>query len=57
MLRDDDDDVGVIAYILNNPIRAGLVTCCADYPFWGSLTHTRDQILEFMAGVPEWQRP
>jgi putative transposase len=57
VLREDDDDVGVIAYIVNNPIRGGLVASPADYPFWGSFIHTRDEILEFMTRAPEWKPP
>ncbi len=57
VLREEDDPAGVIAYIVNNPIRAKLVTSPADYPFWGSFTHTRDDILEFIAGVPDWKPP
>lgn len=57
VLREDDDPYGVIAYIVNNPIRAGLVASPADYPFWGSFAHSRDEILDFIASAPEWTPP
>jgi hypothetical protein len=55
VLREEDDVAGLIAYIVNNPIRAKLVASPTDYPFWGSFTHTRDDILAFIAEVPEWK--
>jgi putative transposase len=57
VLRDEDDTAAVIRYIVNNPIRAGLVVSPATYPFWGSFTHTRDEILEFIERAPEWKPP
>ena len=57
VLREEDDIGGVIAYIVNNPVRAKLVDSPAEYPFWGSLTHSRNDILDFIAGVPEWKKP
>jgi putative transposase len=36
MLRRDDDVKGIARYILENPVRAGLVTCPREYPFLGS---------------------
>ena len=38
VLRADEDVVTVARYLLNNPVRAGLVGCPQDYPFLGSLT-------------------
>jgi REP element-mobilizing transposase RayT len=35
-LRSTDDLAVVVAYILNNPVRAGLVQEWRDYPFAGS---------------------
>jgi len=55
VLREDDEDAAVIAYIVNNPLRAGLVKSPLDYPFWGSLTWTREQILDFIGGIREWK--
>ena len=57
VLREADDVAEVIAYIVNNPVRAKLVVSPAEYPFWGSFTHTRDEILDVIADVPDWRRP
>ena len=46
VLRDDEDTRGVARYILENPIRRGLVTCVQDYPFVGSSVYTLDELLE-----------
>ena len=36
VLRKDEDRLGIIAYLLSNPLRAGLVSDLRRYPFWGS---------------------
>jgi REP element-mobilizing transposase RayT len=36
VLRDSEATEAVARYILSNPVRAGLVTSVADYPFLGS---------------------
>jgi putative transposase len=46
VLRDDEDTRRVARYILENPIRGGLVRCAKDYPFVGSCVFTLDEILE-----------
>jgi REP element-mobilizing transposase RayT len=33
-IRKDEDLKGVVLYMLNNPVRAGLVEDFHDYPFW-----------------------
>ena len=38
VLREDDEPYAVIDYILNNPVRAGLVTHAVDYPYGWSCT-------------------
>lgn len=38
VLRDDEDTVGVVRYILENPVRGNLVRRPDDYPYLGSLT-------------------
>ncbi len=40
VMRVDDDITSVVAYVLENPVRAGLVANCEDYPFIGSQTDT-----------------
>jgi hypothetical protein len=47
-LRHEDDLVDVIRYVINNPVRAGLVEAPAAYMFWGSQSYTRDEILDFI---------
>ncbi len=42
VLRTEDDSWAVIRYILANPVRAGLVKEPLDYPFSGSIKHTRE---------------
>ena len=49
-LRDDETSVWTIAYILRNPIVAGLVERCEDYPFLGSGSGT---LAELMATLQE----
>ncbi|MBY0492948.1 MAG: transposase [Cyanobacteria bacterium] len=45
-LRQDKDVWGAMQYILNNPIRAGLVEKIDDYPFIGSQVHSREDLIE-----------
>ncbi len=35
-LRAEEDLLATAAYIVHNPVRAGLVATPADYPYWGS---------------------
>jgi len=53
VLRDEESTIDVILYIVNNPLRAGLVKCPADYPFWGSGIYTREELLDRIALEPE----
>jgi len=57
VLREDEDDSRVIAYIVNNPVRAGLVGAPMDSRYWGSFTWSREQILDFVSDIPEWEPP
>ncbi len=45
-LRDDESTLVVARYILENPLRAGLVERPEDYPFSGSRTHQLADLLE-----------
>jgi REP element-mobilizing transposase RayT len=45
-LRDDEATLSVARYILENPVRAGLVRNAEDYPFSGSAVHSVAEILE-----------
>ena len=46
LMRHDGDVWGTIRYILHNPVRAGLVERVEDYPFFGSQTYTRQELIE-----------
>ena len=48
VLRNEEDTPVVITYILANPVRAGLVRSAEDYPFSGSLTHSKDELFDFL---------
>jgi putative transposase len=49
VLRSDDDTLSVARYILENPVRAGLVQRAQDYPFSGSGVYSVRDILEAVA--------
>ena len=49
VLRNDEATLAVARYTLENPLRAGLVSCVEDYPFVGSTTHTLQEILTWVA--------
>jgi putative transposase len=46
VLRDDDDAREFARYVVNNPVRAGLVESPADYPFVGSDVWSVKDLLE-----------
>ena len=48
VLRDEETTPEVIEYIVNNPVRAGIVTRPLDYPHWGSGRFSREELLEFI---------
>lgn len=45
VIRGDDDLIGVLRYIVDNPVRAGLVTAWREYPFLGSDVYRLEEIL------------
>lgn len=45
-LRSDDDMLSVARYIVENPLRAGLVQRVSEYPFVGSMRYSMVEILE-----------
>jgi REP element-mobilizing transposase RayT len=49
VLRSDETEMAVIRYIVENPIRAGIVRSPEEYPYWGSQVYTREEILEAIA--------
>ena len=48
-LRENETVPTTIAYIVANPVRAGIVSSPGEYPYWGSQIYTRDEILDFIA--------
>lgn len=46
VLRDGEPQIGVAAYILNNPIRAGLCANLSEYRWLGSDRYTLDELIE-----------
>jgi hypothetical protein len=53
VLRNEDESMGVARYILENPVRAGLVQSPLDYDFSGSSRYSVHEILDAVS----WQRP
>ncbi len=47
VLRGEESLARTVRYILENPVRAGLVKDPRDYPFLGSGVYTLDQLLDF----------
>jgi putative transposase len=45
VVRASDDRTAIIRYVIENPIRAGLVEDVRDYPYWGSCKHSREDLL------------
>ena len=56
VLRRDEATFGVARYILENPVRAGLVERPADYPFSGSTLYSVEELCEAIQMMPVWQR-
>ena len=54
VLRHDEATVSVARYILENPLRAGLVKSVSDYPFIGSNVYTVAEILEAVQMANGW---
>ena len=46
-LRQDKDLRTIVGYIIENPVRAGLVQKVEDYPFTGSQLHTIKELMEW----------
>jgi len=57
VLRDDESLLGVAAYIVNNPIRAGLCRTLAEYPFLGSSRYTIRELIDAAQIRPGRSRP
>ena len=57
ILREEESTTAVIAYIMNNPIRAGLAKCVGEYRFAGSATMSCESIVELLRDDenPPWE--
>ena len=47
ILRDDQDVRPTARYIIENPVKAGLVSRVEDYPFIGSQIYPRDELIKW----------
>jgi putative transposase len=56
VLRESEDTRIVVAYVLANPVRAGLVNAPGDYPFSGSGICTLEELLEYVSGTRHGSR-
>jgi putative transposase len=56
ILRDKDPTEGVVRYILENPVRAGLVDDAREYPLLGATNYDVDELLlTAMLWRPPWK--
>ena len=53
VLRETESTRQAIRYVLENPVRGGLVASPGDYPHSGSLTCSREELVEWAFG---WNR-
>ena len=56
VLREDESELPFVRYILENPVRAGLVARCEDYPFVGAGAVGVAEMIRLLdsAGVKVW---
>ena len=52
VLRENDDTRAVVAYLLHNPVRAGLVAAAAEWPWTGS---ARYSLADLEAHAGDWR--
>jgi hypothetical protein len=55
VLREEEATPAVVRYIVENPVRAGIVKSPGDYPHWGSDSFTRGQLLDFIQDSGQWR--
>jgi REP element-mobilizing transposase RayT len=55
-LRSDEAVLGVVRYIVENPVRAGLTESARDYPYSGSSVYSIDEILDAVQMQRGWWR-
>jgi hypothetical protein len=51
VVRDDETTEGIVAYVVENPLRARLVERIEDYPFVGSCTMTRAELFASVSAI------
>ena len=56
VLREDEDRLKVMAYLLANPLRAGLVGDVREYPFWGSGVWSRNELIDAVRDLVSVER-
>lgn len=57
ILRDDEPELSVARYIVENPVRAGLAVSVSDYPLTGSSRYSVAQIaMAVQMGCVRWRR-
>ena len=54
VLREDDSIVAVVRYVMNNPLRAGLVAEGTSYPFAGSSRYSHQELADALI---DWEPP
>jgi REP element-mobilizing transposase RayT len=59
VLREDIEEAATIRYIIDNPVRAGLVSHPAEYPFTGSMRYTMEELAQLAlpsdaSKIPRW---
>jgi putative transposase len=55
VLRDNEATEAVIRYVIENPLKAGLVERLEDYPTFGSMIYPRDASIEFLQFPGQWE--
>jgi REP element-mobilizing transposase RayT len=56
VLREEDETWSVARYTLENPIVAGLAERVDEYPFVGSATVTREELMSFVRSSRPWRQ-
>lgn len=54
VLRSEDATADVVKYIIQNPVRAGIVRSPGEYRHWGSGSYTREELLDFVQDARKW---
>lgn len=55
VLRNDEATEAVIRYVIENPLKAGLVDRLEDYRFFGSEVYTRDALIDYLQFPGNWE--